>query len=242
MSSRKIMIASMIAAILAVILVNLYVGAVRSSYTRDPVVVFQATRDIPAGKPVSAKDYREIALPGKIFGSVTGYAVTRQDMPVLASTPLRRPLKTGDIISYSHLSRTVQEGLRDMIPEGKRAISIRVTEETSVSNFVQPGDLVDIVATLVSSERIVTKPLLGGVRVLAVGGEYSDTSNQAFVQRGQYATVTLEVTMEEAEKLIYARDQMKANMTLLLRNPRDQAPTPPTAVISGADLMTSRSQ
>jgi pilus assembly protein CpaB len=238
MNSKKIMITALIVAIVAVILVNLYVGSIRSSYTRDPVVVFQAVRDIPAGKPVNAQDYREITLPSKVFESVTAYAVTRQDMPVLASTPLRRPLKTGDIISYTHLSRTVQEGLRDMIPPGKRAVSIRVTEETSVSNFVQSGDLVDIIATLVGTDKAVTKPLLTGIRVLAVGGEYGDTSNQAFVQRGQYGTVTLEVTTEEAERLIFARDQLRANMTLLLRNPKDQAEPAPTAVISGSDLMT----
>jgi pilus assembly protein CpaB len=243
MASKKVLIIALVVAIVAVISVNIYVGAIRHSYTADPVVVFQATRDIPAGKPVGAKDYREINLPRKIFESVTAYALTKQDLPILASTALRRPLKTGDIISYSHLSRTVQEGLRDMIPQGKRAVSIRVTDETSVSNFVQPGDLVDIIATMVSTEKAVTKPLLTGIRVLAVGGEYGDTTDQAFAQRGQYSTVTLEVSTEEAERMIFARDQLRANMTLLLRNPKDQVELPLTPVLNGADIMSpQRSQ
>lgn len=237
MTSKKIWITALIVAVLAVMVVNLYVGAVRQSYSNDPVVVFQATHDVPAGKPVTASDYREVVLPRKIFQSVTAYALTKQDLPILMTTTLRRPLKTGDIISYSHLSRTVQEGLRDMIPQGKRAVSIRVNEETAVGNFVQSGDLVDIVATLITTEKAVTKPILTGVRVLAVGGEYSDTSDQTFVQRGQYSTVTLEVTVEEAERIIFARDQLRANMTLLLRNPKDQNETPATPVVNGADLM-----
>lgn len=245
MTSKKIWITALIVAILAVIAVNLYVSSQRQKYTRDPVIVFQATHDVATGKPVTANDYREIILPRTIFQTVTAYALTKQDLPILSSTALRRPLKTGDIISYSHLSRTVQEGLRDMVPPGKRAVSIRVNEETAVGNFVQAGDVVDIVATLVSSdkEKAVTKPLLTNVRVLAVGGEYGDSSDQTFAQRGQYSTVTLEVTMEDAERLIFARDQLRAVMTLLLRNPKDQNETPATPVVNGADLMApARSQ
>ena len=240
MTSKKISVAALIVAILAVILVNLYVGALRRSYTADPVVVFQATRDISTGKPVSAKDYKEINLPRKIFESITAYAVTKQDLPILMSTPLRRPLKAGEIISYSHLSRTVQEGLRDTIPPGKRAIALRVTEETSVSNFVQPGDMVDVVATMMGNEKMVTRPLLSAIRVLAVGGEYGDSSDRAFVQRGQYSTVTLEVAPEQAERLIFARDQLRATMTLLLRNPKDQQELPATPAVNGADVMSGQ--
>src|SRR5438874_66392 len=106
MTSKKISIVALVVAIVAVIFVNLYVGAIRHSYTADPVIVFQATHDISSGKPVTAKDYREVTLPRKVFESITAYALTKQDLPILGSTTLRRPLKTGDIISYSHLSRT----------------------------------------------------------------------------------------------------------------------------------------
>lgn len=238
MTNKRILTISLIAAIFAVVLVNLYVASIRGEYTSDPVVVLQAAHDVPEGQPVSSSDYREVALPKKLFSAVTSYAVTKQDLPILASTPLRRALKTGDIISYSHLSRTVQEALRDTIPPGMRAVSISVSEEASVSNFVQPGDLVDIIATLVSKEQAITRPVLTGIRVLAVGGEYSESLSQGSSQRGRYGTVTLAVSMEQAEKLIFARDQMRATMTLLLRNPKDLAVPAATPVISGSDLLS----
>jgi pilus assembly protein CpaB len=235
MNSKRILTISLIAAIAAVIAVNVYVARIRGEYTSTPVVVLQATHNVPEGQAVSSKDYRRVALPKKLFADVVSYAVTEADLPVLAQTPLRRGLKTGDIISYSHLSRTVQEALRDTIPAGKRAVSIGVNEEGSVSNFVQPGDLVDIVATLISKDQAVTKPILTGIRVLAVGGEYTENASPTPGQRS-YKTVTLEVTMEQAERLIFSRDQLRAQMTLLLRNPKDQdaAATP---VVNGADLM-----
>ncbi len=238
MDNKRILTISVIAAILAVVLVNLYVASIRGEYTSSPVVVLQATRDVPEGQPVLPRDYRKVALPKKLFASVTAYAVTEQDLPILASTPLRHALRTGDIISYSHLSRTVQEALRDTIPSGMRAVSIPVSEEGSVSNFVQPGDLVDIIATLITKDQAVTKALLTGIRVLAVGGEYSENAAPNPGQRGHYGTVTLEVTMEQAERLVFARDQLRATMTLLLRNPKDQAAPPATPVISGADLVS----
>jgi pilus assembly protein CpaB len=238
MNNKRILTASIIAAIVAVAAVNIYVGSIRSEYTSGPVVVLQATHDIPEGQPVTAKDYRTVTLPKNLFASVVSYAVTEKDLPVLASTPLRHPLKTGDIIAYSHLSRTVQETLRDTIPPGRRAVSIPVSEEGSVSNFVQPGDLVDIIATLITKEQAVTKAILTNVRVLAVGGEYGENSVPRAGQRGRYGTVTLEVTMEQAERLIFARDQMRAAMTLLLRNPKDQGPPEATPALNGADLIS----
>jgi pilus assembly protein CpaB len=238
MNNKRILTISLIAAIVAVVLVNLYVANIRGQYTSSPVVVLQAIHDVPEGKSVSPSDYKKVALPRNLFAAVTSYAVTEQDLPVLASTPLRRPLHTGDIISYSHLSRTVQEALRDTIPPGMRAISIPVSEEGSVSNFVQPGDLVDIIATLVTKDQVVTKPILTTVRVLAVGGEYSENAGANPNQRGHYGTVTLEVTMEQAERLVFARDQMRAVMTLLLRNPKDQAQPAATPAVNGADLVS----
>jgi pilus assembly protein CpaB len=236
MSDKKILTISLIAAVAAVVLINLYVFGIRQSYAADPVIVLQAVRDVAAGKVLAPADYKELQLPRKLFESVTSYAVTKQDLPVLASTPLRRSLKPGDIVSYSHLSRSVQEGLRDTIPMGKRAISIQVSEESSVSNFVQPGDLVDIIATIITQDRAVTKPLLTGIRILAVGGELGER-DQGAAQRGRYNTVTLEVSLEQAETVIWARDQGRAAMTLALRNPKDAAEAPPTRVISGADVM-----
>jgi pilus assembly protein CpaB len=242
MTEKKILITAVIVAVVAMVLINLYVAGIRRDYTADPVIVLQAIHAVPAGKPVTAADYKEIPLPRKIYEQVISYAVTKQDLPILAATPLRRQLNNGDIISYSHLSRTVQEGLRDMIAPGQRAVSIQVSEETSVSNFVQPGDMVDIMATLMGGQaaaaRNVTKPLLTGIRVLAVGGDYADTNNRAFAQRGRYNTVTLELSMEQAERVIAARDQLRATMTLLLRNPKDQGEVAPTPPINANDLLS----
>jgi len=241
MTQKRILTISLVAAVASVILVNVYVAQVRGEYTGNAVVVLQATHDVAEGKPVAPGDYKEVPLPRKLFETVTSYAVTKDDLPILASTPLRRALKTGDIISYSHLSRTVQEGLRDTIAPGKRAVAIQVTEETSVSNFVQPGDIVDIISTLATKEKAVTRPLLTGVRVLAVGGEYGATA-QTLAQRGKYATVTVETTVEEAERLIFAREQLRATMTLLLRNPKDQGDMPSTPVINGNDLLSTEAK
>jgi pilus assembly protein CpaB len=238
MTNKRIMTISLIAAVIAVVLVNVYVAGIRGEYTSDPVVVLQATRDVPEGQAVSQRDFKEINLPKKLFSSVTSYAVAKQDLSILNATPLRRGLKTGEIISYSHLSRTVQEALRDAIPAGMRAVSVPVSEEGSVSNFVQPGDLVDIIATLVTKDQAVTKPLLTNVRVLAVGGEYNERSTPSPNQKGRYSTVTFEVTMEQAERIVFARDQLRASMTLLLRNPKDLTVPAATPAVSGADLVT----
>jgi pilus assembly protein CpaB len=123
-------------------------------------------------------------------------------------------------------------GLAALIPNGMRAVAIRVNEIVGVAGFVVPGMRVDV---LVSgnppgntSGGSVTKTLLQYVEVLSAGQNFQkDTEGKPV----SVQVVNLLVTPEQAEMLSLASSQ--TTIQLVLRNPLDTqiAKTPGTAVV-----------
>jgi pilus assembly protein CpaB len=113
-------------------------------------------------------------------------------------------------------------GLPVVIPEGKRAVSVKVDEVVGVAGFVLPGTRVDVLVTLnpetegESQKPATTRVILQNVQVLASGQKIEKD------EEGKPQTVTvitLLVTPEESEKLTLAATEGKIQMAL--RNAMD---------------------
>src|SRR5690606_7498077 len=96
-----------------------------------------------------------------------------------------------------------------------RAVTVNVTERSSVGGFIQPNDHVDVLATFrdPGSQEMVTVTLLHNDVVLATGRASDRDSSWG---RG-YSEVSLLVLPEEAELLVLAQEL--GNITLVLRHP-----------------------
>jgi len=105
-----------------------------------------------------------------------------------------------------------------MIPEGKRAVSIRANEIIGVVGYVLPGTHVDVIltATPVGTPEAVTKIVLQNVYVASAG---QVIQKDAEGKPQTVTAVTLIVTPEEAEKLTSSSSQ--GQFQLALRNPLD---------------------
>jgi pilus assembly protein CpaB len=128
-------------------------------------------------------------------------------------------------------------GLPVVIPEGKRAVSVRVNDVIGVAGYVLPGTHVDVLATATPTNSDVdttTKVVLTNVQVLAAGTKMEQDSEQG--KPMAVNVVTLLVSPDEAERLTLGATQGK--IQLALRNPLDQgAPETPgmkQAVLLGA--------
>jgi len=108
-------------------------------------------------------------------------------------------------------------GLVALIPEGKRAMSIRVDEVIGVGGFILPNTFVDVIG--VGNEQggapREAKTILKRIKVLAIAQETTTEEGKAKVVR----TVTMEVSPREAEKL--ALQTYQGSIHLILRNPLD---------------------
>ena len=103
------------------------------------------------------------------------------------------------------------------ISEGRRALTISVDEVNSLSGFLQPDDKVDLFMTFGDRDFKKTRLLMSEIRIIATGT--LTTPLPAGVGVRNYRTLTVDVTPEEAEKLIYA--QTSGSLTATLKNSED---------------------
>ena len=149
-------------------------------------------------------------------------------------TPLRSMVRKGDILTWRDFKQVITKdrtGLPAQTRSGWRAISIPVSQVTSVSGLIRPNNFVDVIGTFHfpdakgdSSLDTVTMTILQRVKVLATGADigYAQQNgaqpNVAAAGRS-YSTVTLELTPKEVEMIIFA--QQKGSLTLSLRSYED---------------------
>jgi len=118
-------------------------------------------------------------------------------------------------------------GLTAAIPEGMRAVGVKVNDVIGVAGFVLPGSRVDVVVSgspNKNGEVEMSKVILENVQVLAAGQNVTSDVNG---KPQNVQVVTLVVTPEESQKLALA--SVDGKIQLALRNPLDLARLDPQA-------------
>lgn len=134
----------------------------------------------------------------------------------------------GEVILENRLApKGAGAGLASMIPEGMRAVAVRVNEVVGVAGFVVPGMRVDVLISGNPGGRggSVTRTLLQNIQVLSAGQEFKKDAEGKPIS---VQVVNLLVSPAEAEMLSLAANQ--TSIQLVLRNPLDTkvAQTPGT--------------
>lgn len=199
--------------------------AAASRIAMTPVVV--ASRDLPAGQALSAGDLKvnrwpQAGLPQGSFNSVK--TLTGRVLKTAASKG--EPLLAGKLAA-----KGLRGGLSAVVPEGYRAMTVRVDEVIGVGGFVQPGDQVDVLATVAKgpySKDPITRTVLQSVTVLTVGENVNQDKNAKKPKRDKSKVVTLQLTPLQAETLALAANEGK--LLLALRNNADSIETPSKGV------------
>ena len=131
------------------------------------------------------------------------------------------PLKRGEPVLRSRVTGAGQRAsLAALLEDGKRAVTVRVDDVRGVAGFVLPGDFVDLVmiADEPSSKRqSYSDILLEHLKVLAIDQIASEGEEKPTVARA----VTLEVTKEQAQKVLLATNVGK--LSLILSRPNESA-------------------
>ncbi|HEX5873127.1 MAG TPA: Flp pilus assembly protein CpaB [Pyrinomonadaceae bacterium] len=114
-------------------------------------------------------------------------------------------------------------GLAAVIPEGYRAMTVKVDDAAGISGFIMPGTLVDVVVTIDPREGSgmqdpISKIVLQNIKVLANGQNIDKPENER--EANTVKAVTLQVLPEQAEKLALASSEGK--LQLVMRNQIDQ--------------------
>lgn len=108
-----------------------------------------------------------------------------------------------------------------IVPPGHRAVTVAVNEVAGVAGFISPNNKVDVVLTTPlpnNPSETISKIVLQNVPVLATGQIAQEQPDGKPVV---VPTVTLDLTPDDAEKLVLAAN--KGPLQLLLRNYSDAA-------------------
>jgi pilus assembly protein CpaB len=176
-----------------------------------PVVV--AADDIQVGAKVQAQDVLVVTIPAAAVPPGAFSATSK----VLGRGAVM-PVSKGEFILPSKLAAlNAGAGLPSLIPQGMRAVSVRVNDVVSVAGFVQPGTRVDVLATGTqgSGNDRQTTTVLENVAVIAVGKTLDRSSSDAQTA----PVITLLVSPDDAQKL--ALVSQEGRIQLSLRNPLD---------------------
>src|SRR6478672_615288 len=134
------------------------------------------------------------------------------------------PMKRGEAVLRSKVTGPGQRAsLASLLDDGKRAVTVSVDDVRGVAGFVLPGDFVDIVVIADDGSpkrQSYSDILLEHVKVLAIDQVASEGEGQPTVAKA----VTVEVTKEQAQKILLATNIGK--LSLILARPVEPNPDP----------------
>ena len=118
-------------------------------------------------------------------------------------------------------------GLPPVIPEGMRAVSIRVNDVVGVAGYVTPGTHVDVVLSVSNAgashgTEPMARTVVGNVLVLTAGTRFDRPEGRNAEAPQRSSVVTLAVLPEDGERIALASTQ--GSLSLALRNPADAEP------------------
>jgi pilus assembly protein CpaB len=179
--------------------------------------VVVAARDLDAGAMLGPDDVKELKWPSDELPQ--GFAVGRE---AVVGRGLVRPVSMNEPILETKLAGPgAGMGLSVTIPEGMRAMSVKVDEVIGVAGFVLPGTRVDVISVITpqgsSSKEPVSRVILQNVPTLAAG---QTTTTDEGGKPLTVTVITLMVVPGDAEKLALAASQ--GRIQLALRNTLDQ--------------------
>ena len=173
---------------------------------------------IPLGGKITVEQLTMAAIPN---GSTPEGAFRKLEDVVgrVAITPIgvREPVTTLKLAPEG-----MGAGLSAVIPEGYRAMTVKVDDVVGVSGFIMPGSFVDVVAVIIpatspngANRGSISKMVLRNIKVLASGAKIDSPENQR--EPAAVNVVTLQVTPEQAEKLVLAASQGKLRLIMCNR-------------------------
>jgi pilus assembly protein CpaB len=226
MRNKRLIIAltgAVICGLIGVMLITRYLSSVQA-FTKDLGNVVVAKTEIPLGEKITAEQLGLAPIPN---GSLPEGVFRKMDEVVgrVAITPIG----VRETITNMKLAPAgTGGGLSAVIPEGYRAMTVKVDDVVGVSGFIMPGSFVDVVAIIVpiaqqggDTSGPISKIVLQNIKVLASGPKIDSPENQR--EPSSVKAVTLQVTPEQAEKLVLAANEGK--LQLVMRNYSDQEDT-----------------
>jgi pilus assembly protein CpaB len=212
-----VLVGALIFGVLAAVSVSKYLSSAQA-YTKNLNNVAVAKVAIPIGSKIVAEQIMVVQFPKE---STPDGAYDSAEKLVgrvaVVNVGAREPITESRLAAEGTAA-----GLAAIIPEGYRAMTVKVDDAAGISGFIQPGTLVDVVVTIdpegIARQDPISKIVLQNIKVLASGQNIDKPKDER--EATSVKAVTLQVTPEQAEKLALASSEGK--LQLVMRSQIDQ--------------------
>ncbi|OGS35788.1 MAG: Flp pilus assembly protein CpaB [Elusimicrobia bacterium RIFOXYB2_FULL_49_7] len=215
-----LMVISLASGLFGAILLYLH-NIERDKILQDRLFLVAAAKSVAAQQVLGDKHLQIIEVP--VAFAPKG-AVAKKEQAVLLGRKCLLPLEAGQIILWNYIDiGNAGYSLASRIKVGMRAMTLSVDKVTGMETMLQPGHRLDVLATFNQpgeKRRLVTRTLLQNLIVLAVGNDR---------YAGDYATLTLQVTPDQAELLAFA--EKATELRFVLRSENDVESRSETSLI-----------
>ena len=246
---RIILIVGIVLALIAVFMVNAYIGQQRQmiqeqakkalvNIQANQTAILVARKDLARGTVIEAGMLETQIFPNQY---VQPQAVTSLDR--VAGMTTITSIAKGEQITLNKLTwpkETAAGGSLAMVtPVGKRAITISVDNISSLAGMIRPGDYVDVIAMVPvpaqtaegkQATQVAVMPLFQNVLILAVGqetGALAATAESRYKKEEKKEIsplITLALGPQESSLIAFVQEQGKIKLSL--RSPADSQVMP----------------
>jgi pilus assembly protein CpaB len=223
-----VLFALAVSAAASVVLYRLISSQLASNQPAPTAKVVVATRNLNGGELIKDAD---VKLADYVGTPPAGVILKPEDA---VNRGVVSEIYAGEVVVDSRLAaKGAGAGLAATIPQGMRAVAVRINDVVGISGFATPGQHVDILiagnppGNSNAAVGTLTKTLLQNIEILSAG---QNIQKDAEGKPVSVAVVNLLVTPEQAEILSLASNE--ARIQLVLRNPtdREEAKPPGTAM------------
>ncbi|HEX7010333.1 MAG TPA: RcpC/CpaB family pilus assembly protein [Phycisphaeraceae bacterium] len=221
-NTKLVAVAAIVAAV-AVVLVNVYIEVVRRQAREGEFIVYRLTTSVRPGDRLSERDAQPVAVPER-FRDSFGDALDETGFRARLGEPFRRSANRNDVLTYALFTDPQENDLDRRIGLEMREKALPVNPR-SLPAGLRPGAYVDIEAHFPDGAGSRVLPVMERVKVLAVGpysvaDESSDASGRP-MRAGSFASISVEVTPEQATQLAAIQTIIAGDFEIHLRNPGD---------------------
>ena len=213
-----VLVGALIFGVLAAVSVSKYLSSAQA-YSKNLNKIAVAKVAIPIGSKIIPEQIMVVQFPKESTPDGAFEAPEK-----LAGRVAVTNIAAREPITESRLApEGTAAGLSAIIPEGYRAMTVKVDDAAGISGFIQPGTLVDVVVVIDPREGSgmqdpISKIVLQNIKVLANGQNIDKPKDER--EANSVKAVTLQVTPEQAEKLALASSEGK--LQLVMRSQIDQ--------------------
>ena len=249
LSSKGLMgIALVLSLITAALVYNFLRESVKKPLPSDLASVVVARVDIPPKTRITPEMVQVSQLPAEYIQ--TGAV---RELPKVVGVVAREAIVNGEqVLERRLLMKGTQAGFTGVIPAGKRALTVAVTDVTGVAGLLKAGDSVDAIVTF-DQQAVgahVSRLLLQNLTVLAVNRESEvpmekDGKKEPSKDAGvvKLTTVTLAVSPEEATQMTLSEEKGKLRLVLRPYLPETTvAASPPVTTVDLVGVHKSPTQ